>query len=58
MTCDLAGGHVRNAVLAAAVLARAAGRAIAWDDVVVGLALECRKLGKPLPPALARRAGT
>jgi hypothetical protein len=25
--CDLAGGHIRNAVLAAAVIARSAGRA-------------------------------
>lgn len=50
--CDLAGGHVRNAVLAAAVLAREAGRPIAWDDLMRGLTLECRKLGVPLPAGL------
>ena len=55
-SCDLAGGHVRNAVLAAAVLAREAARPIAWNDVLLGLALECRKLGKPLPPNLSRRS--
>ena len=45
----------RNAVLAAAVLAREAGRPLAWEDVVQGVALECRKLGRPLPAGLERR---
>lgn len=55
-SCDLAGGHVRNAVLAAAVLAREAGRTLTWEDVVQGVALECRKLGRPLPAGLERRS--
>jgi len=54
--CDLAGGHVRNAVLAAAVLAREAGQPLSWADVVEGLRVEYRKLGKPLPPSLTRTA--
>ena len=47
--CDLAGGHIRNAVLTAAVLARDTGRPIALPDVLQGLASEYRKLGKPIP---------
>jgi SpoVK/Ycf46/Vps4 family AAA+-type ATPase len=46
---DLAGGHVRNAVLCAAVLARKAQEPIGWDQLVRGLDLEYRKLGKQLP---------
>ena len=48
-TADLGGGHIRNAVLAAAVVAHDAGRPIAFDDVAIGLAIEYRKLGKQLP---------
>jgi ATPase family protein associated with various cellular activities (AAA) len=55
--CDLAGGHIRNAVLAAAVAARAAGRPIAYSDVVAGVAAECRKLGKQPPHGLGRDQG-
>ena len=47
---DLAGGHIRNAVIAAAV--RAEGRPIAFGDVVHGAATEYRKLGKQMPAAL------
>jgi SpoVK/Ycf46/Vps4 family AAA+-type ATPase len=50
--CDLAGGHIRNATLAAAVAARAQARAISYGDVAAGIAAEYRKLGKPLPAAL------
>ncbi|MEZ4235552.1 MAG: AAA family ATPase [Myxococcota bacterium] len=50
--CDLAGGHVRNAVLGAAVLA-AGQRPIGWGDVERALALEYRKVGKVLPRSLA-----
>ena len=53
--CDLAGGHVRNAVLAAAVLAREDAAPVAWDHLVEGLAMEMRKLGRPLPSGLERR---
>jgi len=51
--CDLPGGHVRNAVLAAAVSAAEAGRDIGLPDIVAGLRMEYRKLGKALPHALA-----
>jgi hypothetical protein len=49
---DLAGGHIRNVVLAAAVLAADAGRPIEWADLLQGLTAELRKLGRPLPPGL------
>lgn len=48
--CELAGGHVRNVVLAARAQAPAA--AIAWPALAAALAAEYRKLGKPLPAAL------
>jgi hypothetical protein len=51
---DLAGGHIRNAVLTAAVLAQAAGRLIEYGDVYVGLTDEYRKLGRQTPPELMR----
>jgi len=51
---DLAGGHIRNAVLTAAVEARDAGRSIAFNDVVVGLAGEYRKQGRQFPAELRR----
>jgi SpoVK/Ycf46/Vps4 family AAA+-type ATPase len=54
--CDLAGGHVRNVVLAAAVLADADGRPIGWAELERGLALEYRKVGKVLPRSLAAGA--
>jgi hypothetical protein len=50
--CDLAGGHVRNAVLCASLLARRAGRRIGLPDVVAGVAVEYRKVGRSLPPDL------
>jgi hypothetical protein len=51
---DLAGGHIRNAVLAAAVLARNARRTIVYQDVVVALGDEYRKLSRQLPAELLR----
>ncbi|HEX8244202.1 MAG TPA: ATP-binding protein, partial [Longimicrobium sp.] len=48
-TADLGGGHIRNAVLAAAAAAQDAGRAITFADVVQGLTAEYRKLGKHVP---------
>ena len=51
---DLAGGHVRNIVLAAAVLARSERRPLRLSDVLAGVEAECRKLGKPVPPELRR----
>ncbi len=53
---DLAGGHIRNAVLTAAVLAQAGRRPIEYADVFVGLSDEYRKLGRQTPPELIRSA--
>lgn len=49
---DLAGGHIRNAVLTAALLARERGRLIQWNDCVSGLEGEYRKLHRALPGEL------
>jgi hypothetical protein len=49
---DLAGGHIRNVVLSAAVLARSAGRPIHYGDVLAGLGDEYHKLGRQLPSEL------
>jgi hypothetical protein len=49
--CELAGGHIRNAVLAAASIARRAERPIVFEDLAAGVAAEFRKLGKQ-PPSL------
>jgi SpoVK/Ycf46/Vps4 family AAA+-type ATPase len=49
---DVAGGAIRNVVLAAAVLAREAGRPIALADVQRGLEAEYRKLSQSLPQEL------
>jgi hypothetical protein len=51
---DLVGGHIRNAVLSAAVLARRAARRICFADLVTGLLVEYRKLGRSVPPELQR----
>lgn len=50
--CDLAGGHIRNVVLSAAVAAGANARPIAYSDVVGGVVQEFRKLGKQPPAGL------
>ena len=42
----------RNAVLAAAVSARSAGRRLVYEDVVFAVAAEYRKLGKQVPSGL------
>ncbi|AOF85222.1 ATPase associated with various cellular activities family protein [Hydrogenophaga sp. RAC07] len=55
--CDLAGGHIRNACLMAAVAARAERRPVACDDVLRGITAEYRKLGKQLPAGLSERPG-
>lgn len=51
-TVDLAGGHIRNVVLTAAVVAQHAGRSIGFADLVVGLAAEYRKMGRQVPSDL------
>ncbi|MFN8468428.1 MAG: ATP-binding protein [Caldilineaceae bacterium] len=49
---DLAGGHVRNVVLSAAVIAHSAGRTINYQDILMGMGDEYRKLGRQLPVEL------
>lgn len=49
---ELAGGHIRNAVLSAAVQAKSNNRQIIFDDVVIGLESEYRKLGRQIPAEL------
>jgi hypothetical protein len=49
---DLAGGHIRNAVLTASALAQAGNRAIEYRDIYTGLIDEYRKLGRQAPPDL------
>lgn len=49
---ELAGGHIRNIVLGAAVRARIAGRPIMMADVLPALVDEFGKLGRT-PPAIA-----
>lgn len=46
---DLSGGHIRNVVLTAAVLAQDENRRIKYEDVTAGLAGEYRKLGRQMP---------
>lgn len=52
IAADFTGGHIRNAVLTAAALARWAGRAITYADIIEGLAGEYRKLSRPVPGEL------
>ena len=51
-TVDLCGGHIRNVVLAAAVLAQAHERPLSFADIIEGLEAEYRKLGRQLPVVL------
>lgn len=51
---DFSGGHIRNTVLTAAVLAK--GDKISFVDIVDGLKLEYRKLGQKVPLALQQQA--
>lgn len=48
---DLAGGHIRNIVLAAAARAVSAGRVIEWRNIAAAVHEEYAKLGRP-PPGL------
>jgi hypothetical protein len=54
---ELSGGHIRNAVLLAAVLARGEGRPIEYVDLLKGFASEYKKLGRHVPTEL-REPGT
>jgi hypothetical protein len=49
---DLCGGHIRNVVLTAAVLAQDETRPIEYRDVIAGLVGEYRKLGRQMPVEL------
>jgi hypothetical protein len=49
---DLTGGHIRNAVLAAAVVARQQGRSVVFADAVQGVAAEYSKMGRQMPVEL------
>ena len=51
-TADLCGGHIRNAVLSAAVFARVHQRPIHFNDIVQGVYAEYRKLGHQAPASL------
>lgn len=49
VTANLCGGHIRNIVLAAAVLAQNERRPIVYTDVLTGMQNEYRKLGQQVP---------
>jgi len=49
---DLGGGHIRNAVLTAAVLAQARGTPIEFGDVAAAIGDEYRKVGRQVPAEL------
>jgi hypothetical protein len=53
--CDLSGGHIRNAVLTAAVLAQARDEPIGLGDLVTAVTDEYRKLGRQVPSDLRCR---
>ncbi|SMF27781.1 AAA+-type ATPase, SpoVK/Ycf46/Vps4 family [Alteromonadaceae bacterium Bs31] len=50
--CELGGGHIRNAVLTAAVNAQGRNSLIEYADIVEGIECEYRKLGKQMPMGL------
>lgn len=52
--CNLTGGHIRNVVLTAAVIAKSQERSITFEDVILALSDEYRKLGKQIVPELKR----
>jgi len=52
---DLTGGHIRNVVLMAAVLAHGTGEPITYAQILEGLRSEYRKLGLTVPSELILR---
>jgi hypothetical protein len=52
--CDLSGGHIRNVVLTAAVIAKHSRRKISIEDVVLALMDEYHKLGKQISQELKK----
>jgi SpoVK/Ycf46/Vps4 family AAA+-type ATPase len=57
-SCNLCGGHIRNAALTAAVKAQAQDRAIEFADIVQGLTGEYKKLGRQMPLELKQKSGS
>ena len=55
-SCDLCGGHIRNASLTAAVMAQAQNRAIKFKDIIEGLTGEYKKLGRQMPVDLKSKS--
>jgi ATPase family associated with various cellular activities (AAA) len=53
---DMTGGHIRNVVLAAAVMAHHDERPIVLADIIEGLAGEYRKLGRQMPVEFGSRS--
>ncbi len=58
MAIDLAGGHVRNIVIGAAVRARGGGRAITAADIMAEAVHEYAKLGRQCPAFAAPSSAT
>ena len=56
--CNLTGGHIRNVVLAAAVIAKSREQKIRFKDVIQALSDEYRKLGKQMVPELMQVIGS
>lgn len=54
-TAELCGGHIRNVVLTAAIIAQTDKRKIKFDDLVFGISAEYKKMGKKLPVELTKR---
>jgi SpoVK/Ycf46/Vps4 family AAA+-type ATPase len=51
-TTDLCGGHIRNAVLTAALFAQSDERPIDYNHIIRALGAEYRKLGRQMPSIL------
>jgi len=54
MQCELSGGHIRNVVLTAAVMAKSRKERISFETVIYALSDEYRKIGKQLSPELMK----
>ncbi|MBI1296775.1 AAA family ATPase [bacterium] len=52
VSVDFAGGHIRNAVLTASVLAQAEDRPISLQDLKRGIAVEFAKVGRQMPTGI------
>ena len=52
VSVDFAGGHIRNAVLTASVLAQSENRPITMQDLKRGIAVEFAKVGRQMPTGL------